>query len=1404
MFEAALTNAGLTWVNFDGNYISSITYRNTTLAEKDNGPNSGWMYTLNGDHPKNGVAEQFLTDGDCILFHYTDDYTVEGGVGDSAIQSMTMEPETLTIEAGKTGALTVSFTPALLNGNVRVEWTSADTAIASVDKDGVVTGLAEGETTITATAGGKSVMATVTVTPGDTPVVAVESVTVSPASLTFKVGETGTLTVTVLPENATSKDVQWSSDNETVATVKGGVVTALKAGTAKITATAGGKSGSATVTVEAEEAEELTYEKALKSVLQYLQEKVTNPKVSSTYGEWAVFALNRGNAATDAWNSIYLENLKTYVDDCDGVLSPNEYTYTNYSRVILALTSMGVDASQFSTDKATYDLVKPLLDKNEDGDYMAEIQGNNGTAFALLALDSHDYLSGAEGKKARADLIESLKKNQMADGCWSISGPTPSLDVTAAAIYALAPYYLDEAKLAALGGTVTYAEVKDMVDQALAYLSAAQSADGGYGSESPEADVWVLIALSSIGRDAATDEAFVKADGSILDHLLLYFDKTTGGFKKNLSGNIINQMSTEQAAYGLVAYDRFKNNKNTLYDMRDVEIASLEEKADQAAADEVEELIDAIGEVTLKSSAAISAARSAYNALTSAQKALVSNLDTLTDAEAAYKKLEEEAEQEEIDRNAAESVDALIDAIGTVTLDSEKAIKAARAAYDALTTTQKKLVEGLAVLEAAEKKLAELKENAETLATVTFRLKGGTSKEVKDGEEIVYTKGDVNNALPTAERDGYTFKGWFDAPVGGTQHTKVTAALPDILYVQWTSNSGSENTITVSFVLYGDTAHGSTGGPHTLAESNLTEWIALAFYEVDKNSTVLDVFEEVLTMAGMTWDNPSGNYVKSITNGDVTLAEFTNGQLSGWKYTLNGIYSSNGVSEQSLTDGDCILFHYTDDYTEEANMTGNAVQSMMMETKDLTVETGKTGELKVSFEPAQLNGSVRIDWTSDDTAIASVDKNGVVTGISEGKTTITAKSEATGFSVMATVTVVAGEEPVIAVESVTVTPEALTLKEGETGTLTATILPDDATAQDVQWSSDNEAIATVKDGVVTAVKEGTATITATAGGKSAAVTVTVEAEEPQDTDEITYSAALKSVLKYLEEKVPNPKLAEISGEWAVFALNRGNAAAKEWNDTYLANLTNSLDEVNGVLAEGIKYSAYSRVILALTSMGVDASQVTTDKATYDLVKPLLDKDEDGNYMVEAQGNNGTIFALLALDSHDYLPGSDGKALRAELIASLMENRLDSGAWAISGKTSPDLDMTAAAVYALAPYYLDEAKLSALGGTVTYAEVKTMVDGALAYLSKQQAADGGFGSAEADAWVVIALSSVGRDADTDAMFVKAEGSLLDDLLSYYDKSSGGFLREDNISHLCKFQNQGIVGVLTALSDCIVTD
>ena len=170
----------------------------------------------------------------------------------------------------------------------------------------------------------------------------------------------------------------------------------------------------------------------------------------------------------------------------------------------------------------------------------------------------------------------------------------------------------------------------------------------------------------------------------------------------------------------------------------ELKAAAEQEAADQAAADAVIAKIDTIGtvEYTEASKAKIDVAREAYNALTDAQKALVTNYETLTAAEARYAALQAQAEQEAADLAAADAVIEKINAIGTVeyTNACKAKIDGARTAYNGLTQTQEALVANYGVLEAAEARYAELKAAAEA-PTKPDQPSGGSGKCKWCGED---------------------------------------------------------------------------------------------------------------------------------------------------------------------------------------------------------------------------------------------------------------------------------------------------------------------------------------------------------------------------------------------------------------------------------------------------------------------------------------------------------------------------------------------------------------------------------------------------------------------------------------------------------------------------------------------
>lgn len=259
------------------------------------------------------------------------------------------------------------------------------------------------------------------------------------------------------------------------------------------------------------------------------------------YGdEWVVLDMARGNLNTTPGYADYYAQVEARVQATKGVLS--EKYYTEYSRVVLAVTAIGKDA----TDVAGYNLITPLTDV----DTVAS-QGINGVIYALLALDSGSYEANV-----RAQYVDKILEAQLDDGGFTYASEYPTdPDLTAMALQALAPYRTED-------------DVAAAVDRALDCLSAMQQTDGGFvswGASSAESSAQAIIALCTLGIDLQ-DSRFVKDGHSLLDHLMT-FQLANGGFCHTADG-VYNAMATEQAMRALVAVQRAENGESALYQVR--------------------------------------------------------------------------------------------------------------------------------------------------------------------------------------------------------------------------------------------------------------------------------------------------------------------------------------------------------------------------------------------------------------------------------------------------------------------------------------------------------------------------------------------------------------------------------------------------------------------------------------------------------------------------------------------------------------------------------------------------------------------------------------------------------------------------------------------------------------------
>ena len=159
------------------------------------------------------------------------------------VESITLNQSSLTLGEGESATLRATVTPKDATDYSSVSWSSTNESVATVDQNGGIHAIQEGSTKIVAKAGDKQATCTVTV------IKRVSSISLDQNNLTVFVGNTSTLTVTVLPEDATDKTVTWKSNDPYVATVENGVVKGIDVGLTTITATAGSVSATCNVLV---------------------------------------------------------------------------------------------------------------------------------------------------------------------------------------------------------------------------------------------------------------------------------------------------------------------------------------------------------------------------------------------------------------------------------------------------------------------------------------------------------------------------------------------------------------------------------------------------------------------------------------------------------------------------------------------------------------------------------------------------------------------------------------------------------------------------------------------------------------------------------------------------------------------------------------------------------------------------------------------------------------------------------------------------------------------------------------------------------------------------------------------------------------------------------------------------
>ncbi|SFF10696.1 S-layer homology domain-containing protein [Paenibacillus catalpae] len=583
-------------------------------GEFDHGDGSGWMYNVNGVYPNFGASLYELKDGDKLQWRYTTDLGIDLGIDPNDWEEPGENGNNNGDDSGHTEEGTV--TPPASSGLEKLysdasqisSW--ANQAIEQASEKGFVQGSGgkfHPKNTVTRAEFAKMLVAVLGL-PTTAPATGFTDVTAKDwfAPYVYTVAQAGYMTgyqqhfnpdasitreemavtiVRALGIKAANPETEIKDLKAASLWAQSDIATIMQSG---LMQGAGGKfDPHAKVTREMAavvsmrsydykqagsggttpvDAKQLEVQGQMKTTAAFLQQVVTDPVIASVGGEWTVLGLARsGMPVPDSYFSQYYSNVERTVKEKEGKL--HSVKYTEYDRVILALTAIGKDIHNV----AGYDLTKPLTD------YQTVIkQGINGPIFALIALDSKGYSIPADAsvktQTTRELLIDFILNREMAGGGWAL-GEKPSEadpDITAMVLQAFAPYYASDTK------------VRAAVDRGITWLSKAQQADGGFasgGAVNAESAAQVVVALTAFGMDSQTDTRFVKNGHSVLDALLGY-SAADGGFyhvKPGSNGNggaqpgEVDLMSTDQAFYALVAYDRFKSGSKRLYDMTDVQ-----------------------------------------------------------------------------------------------------------------------------------------------------------------------------------------------------------------------------------------------------------------------------------------------------------------------------------------------------------------------------------------------------------------------------------------------------------------------------------------------------------------------------------------------------------------------------------------------------------------------------------------------------------------------------------------------------------------------------------------------------------------------------------------------------------------------------------------------------------------
>ena len=1025
----------------------------------------------------------------------------EKEVAPVAVTGVTLSKDSIHLTEGDTYDLEAFVFPEDAYDKT-VSWSSSNTAVATV-KNGKVTAVKSGNSVITVKTedGGKTATCSVSVSEKVYPVT---GVSLNKTSLDMVEGDVIVLTATISPENATNKNVIWSSDDQSVATVEDGKVTAIKSGTAVVTVKTedGGMTASCSITV---------------SDKKYPVTGVVLDKTSIELTEGDVATLTATVTPENATN----KNL-IWTSDNAAVATVQDGKVTAVAKGNATITVITEDGGKTATCSVTVkEKIYPVVGVSFDKTSIELTEGDITTLIPIINPENatNRNVTWSSSNPAVA-AVQDGQVTAVSKGTATITvttedgGKTATCSVTVKEkLYPVDGVTLDKTSIELTEGDVV--ELKATVTPSNASNpnvvwtsdnpSVATVRDGKVTAVS-KGNAIITVTTEDGGKTATCS---VKVNAKVYPVADVTLSKT---FVELTEGDVTMLVAT-------ITPDN-ATNKNVTWTSSNPAVATVNDGKVTAVAKG-----NATITVTTEDGGKTETCLVKVNAKVYPVTGVTLNktsveltegdettlVATITPDNATNKNVSWSSSNPAVVSVKDGKVTAVSKGDATITVTTEDGGKTATCSVKVnekvypvtgvtLSKTSVELTEGDVTM-----LVATITPDNATNKNVTWTSSNPAVATVDAGKITAISKGNATITVTTEDGGktatcsvkvnakvypvtGVTLSKTSVELTEGDEMTLAATITPDNATnknVTWTSSNPAVATVDA-----GKVTAVSKGSATITVMTEDGGW---------KASCVVNVKERTYSVTGVALDVTSVTLVEgdqTVLTATVTPSNATNKNVR-WSSSDNGVATVDKGLVTAVKPGVATITVTTEDGGMTAACTVTVekrvypVMGVTLNKTSVELTEGDETTLTATVTPSYATNK-NVVWSSNDESVATVHE-GRITAIKPGVAIITVTTEDGGMTASCSVTV---KERVYPVTGVTLDKTSVELKKGETVTLTATIAPENATNKNVIWSSSDSSVAKVKDGVVTAVESGTATITVTTedGGLTATCVVTVKRE----------------------------------------------------------------------------------------------------------------------------------------------------------------------------------------------------------------------------------------------------------------------------------------------------------------------